>query len=397
MIKSPNQISGEIRFDWDRNEILEILNMPLVDLMWESQIVHRKYNKYEVQLASLYSVKTGGCEEDCAYCSQSIYSASQIKSHPQFEVEAVLKRAKTAKEEGADRFCMGWAWREIREGKPFNSMLEMVKGVRELGMEACVTAGMLTDEQALRLADAGLTAYNHNLDTSPEYYKNIITTRTYQDRLDTIKRVRNAGINVCCGGIIGLGENNEDRASLLEVLSNMNPHPESVPINSLVAIEGTGLEDTPINELCGSLDNIPENIRGAVRNNGGGHANHSLFWKILSPINESTIPSSPSSELLNAINAAFGDMDSFKTEFSNAAATRFGSGWAWLIKNDDGSVSVISTPNQDNPYMEGKTPILGLDVWEHAYYLNYQNRRPDYINAFFEIINWKMVSELFEV
>ena len=243
MINSPNQISHDIRFDWDRKEILEILNMPLVDLMWESQIVHRKYNKYKVQLASLYSVKTGGCEEDCSYCSQSIYSASQIKSHPQFEVEAVLKRAKTAKEEGADRFCMGWAWREIREGKPFNSMLEMVKGVRELGMEACVTAGMLTEDQAFKLANAGLTAYNHNLDTSPEYYENIITTRTYQDRLDTIKRVRNAGINVCCGGIIGLGENQEDRASLLEVLSNMNPHPESIPINSLVAIEGTGLED----------------------------------------------------------------------------------------------------------------------------------------------------------
>jgi len=242
MIKSPNQISSEIRFDWDRKEILEILNMPLVDLMWESQIVHRKYNKYEVQLASLYSVKTGGCEEDCSYCSQSIYSASEIKSHPQFEVEAVLKRARMAKEEGADRFCMGWAWREIREGKPFNSMLEMVKGVRELGMEACVTAGMLTNDQALKLANAGLTAYNHNLDTSPEYYQNIITTRTYQDRLDTINRVRNAGINVCCGGIIGLGENQGDRASLLEVLSNMNPHPESVPINSLVAIEGTGLE-----------------------------------------------------------------------------------------------------------------------------------------------------------
>ena len=243
MIKPPNQISSEIRFDWDKKEILEILNMPLVDLMWESQIVHRKYNIYEVQLASLYSVKTGGCEEDCSYCSQSIYSASQIKSHPQFEVEAVLKRAKTAKEEGADRFCMGWAWREIREGKPFNSMLEMVKGVRELGMEACVTAGMLTDDQALKLANAGLTAYNHNLDTSPEYYENIITTRTYQDRLDTIKRVRNAGINVCCGGIIGLGEKKRDRASLLEILSNMNPHPESVPINSLVAIEGTGLEN----------------------------------------------------------------------------------------------------------------------------------------------------------
>ena len=246
MIKSPNQIFSEIRFDWDKEDILEILNMPLIELMWKSQIVHRKFNKYHVQLASLYSVKTGGCEEDCSYCSQSLYSASQIKSHPQLEVEAVLKRAKTAKEEGADRFCMGWAWREIREGKPFDSMLEMVKGVKELGMEACVTAGMLTDDQAIKLANAGLTAYNHNLDTSPEYYENIITTRTYQDRLETIKRVRNAGINVCCGGIIGLGENQEDRASLLKVLSNMSPHPESVPINSLVAIEGTALEDNKV-------------------------------------------------------------------------------------------------------------------------------------------------------
>ena len=243
MVNTDKKEFTEIRFDWNIDEILKILNAPLIDLMWNAQIIHRKFNQYKVQLASLYSVKTGGCEEDCSYCSQSIYSASQIKSHSQFEVEAVLNRAKIAKEEGADRFCMGWAWREIREGKSFNSMLEMVKGVRKLGMEACVTAGMLTDDQALKLANAGLTAYNHNLDTSPEYYENIITTRTYQDRLDTIKRVRNAGINVCCGGIIGLGENKGDRASLLEVLSNMNPHPESVPINSLVAIEGTKLED----------------------------------------------------------------------------------------------------------------------------------------------------------
>ena len=243
MIKSHSNISSEIRFDWQKEEILEILNMPLIDLMWESQIIHRKFNTYKVQLASLYSVKTGGCQEDCSYCSQSIYSTSQIKSHPQFEVKEVLERAQIAKKEGAERFCMGWAWREIREGKSFNSMLEMVKGVRNLGMEACVTAGMLTEEQAFKLAEAGLTAYNHNLDTSPEYYESIITTRTYQDRLDTIKRVRNAGINVCCGGIIGLGETYGDRASLLEVLSNMSPHPESVPINSLVAIEGTGLED----------------------------------------------------------------------------------------------------------------------------------------------------------
>ena len=243
MINTPDQLSSKIRFDWDREEILDLLNMPLLELMWESQIIHRRFNNYEVQLASLYSVKTGGCEEDCSYCSQSIYSASQIKNHPQLEVKEVLQRAEIAKSEGAERFCMGWAWREIRDGKPFNSMLEMVRGVRNLGMEACVTAGMLTDEQASKLAEAGLTAYNHNLDTSPEYYKNIISTRSYQDRLETIKRVRNAGINVCCGGIIGLGETQNDRASLLEVLSNMNPHPESVPINSLVAIEGTGLED----------------------------------------------------------------------------------------------------------------------------------------------------------
>ena len=244
MINRPDQLCSKIRFDWDREEILNLLNMPLVDLMWESQIVHRRFNRYEVQLASLYSVKTGGCEEDCSYCSQSIYSASQIKSHPQLEVKEVLERAEIAKKEGAERFCMGWAWREIREGKSFNSMLEMVRGVRSLGMEACVTAGMLTDEQALKLAEAGLTAYNHNLDTSPEYYENIISTRSYQDRLETIKRVRDAGINVCCGGIIGLGENKKDRASLLQVLSNMNPHPESVPINSLVVIEGTGLENS---------------------------------------------------------------------------------------------------------------------------------------------------------
>ena len=234
----------DLRFDWERKEILSILNMPLIDLMWKAQIVHRKFNNYKVQLASLFSVKTGGCTENCSYCSQSIYSSSQIKSDPLQEVESVLKRAQIAKEEGAERFCMGWAWREIRDGSAFNSMLAMVKGVRNLGMEACVTAGMLNDKQAFKLAEAGLTAYNHNLDTSPEYYQNIITTRTYQDRLDTLKRVRKAGINICCGGIIGLGESNNDRASLLQVLSNMNPHPESVPINSLVAIEGTRLEES---------------------------------------------------------------------------------------------------------------------------------------------------------
>ena len=244
MIVSVKDTSLEIKYDWNREEILEILNLPLIDLMWNAQVVHRKFNNYRVQLSTLLSVKTGGCTENCSYCSQSIYSSSQLKSNPIQEVESVLKKAEIAKQQGAERFCMGWAWREIRDGSAFNSMLEMVKGVRNLGMEACVTAGMLNETQALKLAEAGLTAYNHNLDTSPEYYQNIITTRTYQDRLDTLKRVRNAGINICCGGIIGLGESNKDRASLLQVLSNMNPHPESVPINALVAIEGTKLENS---------------------------------------------------------------------------------------------------------------------------------------------------------
>ena len=158
------------------------------------------------------------------------------------------------------------------------------------------------------------------------------------------------------------------------------------------ALEGTSFEDASIDELCRNLSDLPENIKGAVRNNGGGHFNHSLFWSILSPKNES---SEPSVDLNKAINDSFGSMESLKEEFSNAAATRFGSGWAWLIKEDDGSLSISSTPNQDNPLMEGKTPILGLDVWEHAYYLNYQNRRPDYINAFFNIINWDAVSTLY--
>jgi len=196
-------------------------------------------------LASLLSVKTGGCEEDCAYCPQSMHNSSDVAGQPELEVEPVLARARAAKEAGAHRFCMGWAWRDIRDGAPFEAMLSMVRGVRELGMEACVTAGMLTDSQAARLAEAGLTSYNHNLDTSPEHYDRIITTRTYEERLETLARVRKAGISMCCGGIIGMGESLTDRASLLQVLASMNPHPESVPINALVAVEGTPLEEQP--------------------------------------------------------------------------------------------------------------------------------------------------------
>ena len=169
-------------------------------------------------------------------------------------------------------------------------------------------------------------------------------------------------------------------------------HHQAYITKANAALEGTSFENTSIDELCRNLSNLPENIKGAVRNNGGGHFNHSLFWSVLSPTNES---SEPSVDLNKAIHDSFGSMESLKEEFSSAAATRFGSGWAWLIKEDDGSISISSTPNQDNPLMEGKTPILGLDVWEHAYYLNYQNRRPDYINAFFNIINWDAVSTLY--
>ena len=237
-------MSLSTRHDWSTEEIQVLLELPLMELLWQAQSIHREANPgYRVQLASLLSVKTGGCEEDCAYCSQSIYNSSDVSAfEAQMQVAPVLQRARAAKEAGADRFCMGWAWREIRDGAPFEAMLEMVRGVRGMGMEACVTAGMLTDQQAERLAEAGLTAYNHNLDTSPEHYDRIITTRSYQERLETLERVRRAGVTLCCGGIIGMGETLRDRASMLQVLATMDPHPESVPVNGLVAVEGTPLE-----------------------------------------------------------------------------------------------------------------------------------------------------------
>jgi biotin synthase len=239
------------RQPWSRQEILDLLDLPLMDLLWRAQQVHREANPgYRVQLASLLSVKTGGCEEDCAYCPQSLHHSSDVTGRPELGVDSVLGQARAAQAAGAQRFCMGWAWREIREGAPFEAMLAMVRGVRELGLEACVTAGMLTDAQANRLAEAGLTAYNHNLDTSPEHYGRIISTRTYQERLETLSRVRRAGIGLCCGGIIGMGESAADRAGLLEVLAGLDPPPESVPINALVAVEGTPMEDQkPVDPL----------------------------------------------------------------------------------------------------------------------------------------------------
>jgi biotin synthase len=233
-----------LRYDWTTAEILDLLNLPLLDLVYQAQTIHRQHwQGTDIQLATLMSVKTGGCAENCGYCSQSAHHPTAVKPEPFKTVDEVLTAAQKAKDLGSDRFCMGWAWREIPDGKQFDAMLDMVKGVRNLGMEACVTAGMLTPPQADRLAEAGLTAYNHNLDTSPEYYNQIVSTRTYGDRLQTLTHVRNAGITVCCGGIIGMGEQLEDRARMLEILATLNPHPESVPINALMPIPGTPLAD----------------------------------------------------------------------------------------------------------------------------------------------------------
>lgn len=238
---------GAIRHDWSTEEIVGLHELPLLDLVGRANAVHRRYHDpNRVQKASLLSIKTGGCPENCAYCPQSAHHGEvNLTRDKLMDPAKVIAMAATAKAAGAERFCMGAAWRQVRDGKEFDAVIEMVEGVRTLGMEACVTLGMLKPHQAGRLAAAGLTAYNHNLDTSPEFYGRIITTRTYADRLDTLATVRSFGIDLCCGGIIGMGETVRDRASMLQVLAGMEPHPESVPINALVPVEGTPLENRP--------------------------------------------------------------------------------------------------------------------------------------------------------
>jgi biotin synthase len=236
----------ELRHDWTLPEILAIHELPLTDLLLRAQTVHRAHHDPDtVQLCTLLSVKTGGCSEDCGYCPQSSKHDTSVNPEKMLTVEQVLDAARRAREAGSTRFCMGAAWRDALEGPAFENVLSMVKGVRELGLEACATLGMLDDHQAARLAEAGLTAYNHNLDTSREHYDQIITTRTYDERLDTLGKVMKAGISVCCGGILGMGETIRDRCELLRTLANLDPHPGSVPINALVAVPGTPLEHMP--------------------------------------------------------------------------------------------------------------------------------------------------------
>jgi biotin synthase len=232
---------GAVRHDWTRAEVAALFALPFPDLIFEAQRIHREnFDPREVQISTLLSIKTGGCPEDCGYCAQSVHYDTGVKAQKLMDVEAVLADARAAKAAGASRFCMGAAWRSPKD-RDLDQVCTMVEGVKALGMETCVTLGMLTGAQALRLKEAGLDYYNHNLDTSSEHYGNIITTRTYQDRLDTLSAVREAGIHVCCGGIIGLGETEADRISMIATLASLPAHPESVPINMLVQVEGTPL------------------------------------------------------------------------------------------------------------------------------------------------------------
>jgi biotin synthase len=242
-----------IRHNWSKEEIREIYERPLLQLVLEAANVHRDNHSFgEVQISSLLSVKTGGCSEDCAYCPQAARFHTDVKVHALLKTEQVVDAAKAAKASGASRFCMGAAWREVRDNRDFDRVIDMVKAVNGLDMEVCCTLGMITPHQAERLAEAGLYAYNHNIDTSEEHYSEVITTRTYGDRLNTLANVRQAGISVCSGGIIGLGETNEDRIGMLFTLANLPQHPESVPINTLVPVAGTPLAENskvPFDEL----------------------------------------------------------------------------------------------------------------------------------------------------
>ena len=236
-------IDGEVRHNWTANQVNALFNLPFNDLMFKAQTVHRQhFNANEVQVSTLLSIKTGACPEDCKYCSQSARYKTDIEKERLMEVEKVLEAAGKAKAQGSTRFCMGAAWRNPKE-RDMPYVLEMVKGVKAMGLETCMTLGMLSEDQAKQLGDAGLDYYNHNLDTSPEHYNQIITTRTYQDRLDTLDNVRSAGMKVCSGGILGLGEEKKDRTSLLVQLANLSPQPESVPMNMLVKIDGTPLAE----------------------------------------------------------------------------------------------------------------------------------------------------------
>jgi biotin synthase len=247
---------SDVRTDWTRAEIADLFALPLLDLLWQAQQAHRRHHApNEVQLSTLLSIKTGGCPEDCGYCAQSAHAKTGLKAEKLMDVDAVLASAAEAKAAGSGRFCMGAAWREPKD-RDMDALCSMVAGVKAMGLETCMTLGMLTQSQADRLAAAGLDYYNHNLDTSPEHYGAIITTRTWQERLDTLDHVRASGMAVCCGGIVGMGESREDRIGFLHALATLPAHPESVPINALVPVKGTVLGDMLAGTPLAKIDDI---------------------------------------------------------------------------------------------------------------------------------------------
>ena len=249
-------ITPGVRTDWTRDEVAALFDLPFADLMYRAQTVHRAgFDANEVQLSTLLSIKTGGCPEDCGYCSQSVHAETGLKAEKLMDVDSVLAEARAAKDAGSGRFCMGAAWRSPKD-RDMPKIVEMVKGVRAMGMETCMTLGMLTPEQSRQLAEAGLDYYNHNIDTSPENYANVISTRTFEDRLETLENVRAAGINVCSGGIVGMGETRSDRIGFLHALATLPHHPESVPINALVPVKGTVLGDMLAETPLAKIDEI---------------------------------------------------------------------------------------------------------------------------------------------
>ncbi|MEX0342031.1 MAG: biotin synthase BioB [Erythrobacter sp.] len=246
----------QIRTDWTREEIAEMFDLPFTELLFRAATVHREYHPPEqVQLCTLLSIKTGGCPEDCGYCSQSVKADSGVEATKLMDIQRVLQSAAQAKDAGSQRFCMGAAWRNPKD-RDMSAIVEIVKGVREMGLETCMTLGMLTPKQADMLKEAGLDYYNHNVDTGPEYYERVISTRNYQDRLDTLQNVRDAGINVCSGGIVGMGETREDRVGFVHTLATLERHPESVPVNALVPVKGTVLGDMLADTPLAKIDDI---------------------------------------------------------------------------------------------------------------------------------------------
>ncbi|SFP07413.1 biotin synthase BioB [Qipengyuania nanhaisediminis] len=247
---------SKIRTDWTREEIAELFDLPFTELLFRAATVHREFHPPEqIQLCTLLSIKTGGCPEDCGYCSQSVKADSGVEATKLMEVQSVLQRAAQAKDAGSQRFCMGAAWRNPKD-RDMPAIVEIVKGVRAMGLETCMTLGMLTPKQADMLKEAGLDYYNHNVDTGPEYYERVISTRNYQDRLDTLQNVRDAGINVCSGGIVGMGETREDRVGFVHTLATLERHPESVPVNALVPVKGTVLGDMLADTPLAKIDDI---------------------------------------------------------------------------------------------------------------------------------------------